>query len=431
MPKTYSRDCDHCGNHYEGYGERFCSRECATEGLKDEQTADQPDDLPTSPSDRVEFKVSGDSAVANAIALPRVLTLEELLEVCEVDLRIWEVERYRVNKWESAIKGPDGGAEPVQLFQVKANLTKRPGAPMAHAIDEALEKMADHAPTYPDAPAPIVRPKHERHLLELVLPDLHLGMLAWHREVGDDYDSKIAARRYRQAVQNLLRRCRTYGVSRILLVVGNDFFHADQGVEGKMGATTAGTPQDMDTRRAKMVETGCDLLVETVDTLLEVAPVKVMGVPGNHDAEEALHVARYLRAWYRQCDDVTVDAEPRPRKYHRYGQTLLGFAHGKEEKVSELPNVMAVEEPEEWARSRFREWHLGHIHTRKEYRPLYVNEHQGVRVRHLSALTGTDAWHHKRGYIGNLQAAQAFMWNHETGLQGIFNWNIHELDDAA
>ena len=429
MPKSYSRHCDFCGDYYEGYGEKYCSLDCAGKDQRKER--DDPTDLPETASDRVEFTVSGNRATANAIALPRILTLDELLDVCEVDLRVWEVDRYKVNKWESAIRDDNGQPDSVQLFQVKATLTKRPDAPLAHAIDAALDKMADHAPKYPDTPTPIIKRKGERHMLELVLPDLHLGMLAWARETGRDYDSDIAIDRYKSAVGNLLTRCRTYPLESIVLVIGNDFFHTDRSLEGKGGLTTAGTPQDVDTRRAKMVETGCDLLVEVVDNLLKVAPVKVVACPGNHDRDETLNAARYLSAWYRNCDSVEVDAEPSPRKYHLYGNTLLGFTHGKEEKVRDLPSVMAVERPQLWSQSTFREWHLGHIHKKREYSPIYVDEHQGVRVRHLSPLTGTDAWHHRRGYIGNVRSAEAFVWNHDTGLASIAHWNVAEPKRAA
>lgn len=43
-----------------------------------------------------------------AIAIPktRIHTLEQLVEYCEIDLKIWKVERFVANKWEFGMKPP-------------------------------------------------------------------------------------------------------------------------------------------------------------------------------------------------------------------------------------------------------------------------------------------------------------------------------------
>ena len=42
------------------------------------------------------------------------------------------------------------------------------------------------------------------------------------------------------------------------------------------------------------------------------------------------------------------------------------FTHGSEEKRDSLPMLMANERKELWAETKFREWHLGHMHRKKE-----------------------------------------------------------------
>ena len=68
--------------------------------------------------------VDGDSWM---ITLPktRICTLEQLVEHCQIDLRIWEVERWVCNKWEMGYKDKEGEAKVEPLFQVKAFLKKR------------------------------------------------------------------------------------------------------------------------------------------------------------------------------------------------------------------------------------------------------------------------------------------------------------------
>ena len=53
----------------------------------------------------------------------RIKTLDDLIEACEIDTEVWEIERYIVNKWEvgSTIEGRVI-VEP--LFQIKAWLRK-------------------------------------------------------------------------------------------------------------------------------------------------------------------------------------------------------------------------------------------------------------------------------------------------------------------
>ncbi|WP_250530714.1 hypothetical protein, partial [Caballeronia sp. NCF4] len=55
----------------------------------------------------------------------RIHTLEQLLEFCNVDVSVWEVERFVCNKWEMGYAvgdGPDKRAEVEQLYQIKAFL---------------------------------------------------------------------------------------------------------------------------------------------------------------------------------------------------------------------------------------------------------------------------------------------------------------------
>lgn len=63
---------------------------------------------------------------------PMIHTLDQLLEFCQVDLNVWAVSDYKVNKWEvgARIKHKNNtGIGVTPLFQVKANLVRK--APIA------------------------------------------------------------------------------------------------------------------------------------------------------------------------------------------------------------------------------------------------------------------------------------------------------------
>jgi len=75
--------------------------------------------------EKVEVDEKGNKAKVSSKS-HRIKTLDDLLEVAEVDLDIWEVDRFKVNKWEVGAKDPDTGeiiSEP--LFQVKASLKRK------------------------------------------------------------------------------------------------------------------------------------------------------------------------------------------------------------------------------------------------------------------------------------------------------------------
>mgnify|MGYP003346276768 CR=1 FL=1 len=69
--------------------------------------------------------------------------------------------------------------------------------------------------------------------------------------------AEIAKDYFTRSVINLVEKATNiYKLDRILLVIGNDFYNAD----GKSGATTAGTPQDCDSRWYKMFKEGLELI---------------------------------------------------------------------------------------------------------------------------------------------------------------------------
>lgn len=369
-----------------------------------------PTETPAPTGESWQVNGSGDTQTITSVS-NRIRSLEDALAHASIDTTIWEVERFVVNSWEMGYKTDDGAAT-LPLWQVKVWLKRRVAVYVEQAISALTERMAAHAPDY--APADY-QPVADPHLLEITLVDQHFGKLAWRRETGEDYDLHIAEQLYRRAIDDLLAKSAGFPIERILLPIGNDFLHIDN-----LAVTTAnGTIQDADGRFAKIVEVGQMALVHAIDRLRHVAPVDILLVPGNHDNTTIWHTARFLHAWYRKDKAVNCDHEPIARKYHRYGCNLVGFTHGDEEKHLSLPAIMATERPHDWAETRFREWHLGHLHKRRETHHVAVDSHDGVIVRILPSLTGRDRWHYNKGYIGN-RLADAYLWSRDNGPSGYF-----------
>lgn len=359
----------------------------------------------------------------------RITSLEQLVSFFKVDLERYRIAGFKVNKWEqhSAAKGI------TPLYQVKASLVDRQQEILLEEIyRQLLTDAVAHAPSY-DPPERRTLLSDDPCLLEIAIFDPHIGMLAWGKEVGKAYDSEIAARDYGEAAQHLLSFGTLYPVERILFVVGNDLLHVDTTAPGarKGGATTAGTPQDIDSRLSKMFTTARRAVVEAIDRARLIAPVDVLVVPGNHDASSMYRLGEVLAAWYRNDSEVEVIYSPNKRQFYGYGKNLLMFTHGEEYKRQRdnLVTIMATEAPAHlWVASEggHREIHTGHNHIAMagRYTPTSdLTESRGIRTRSLPGLTPEDSWHHEEGYK-HRRTATALAFRQSGGIVGLHEFNL-------
>ncbi len=377
-----------------------------------------------------------DPALLGVDDLARITTLEELVQFFKVDTEKWQVNSFRVNKWEQASKE---GVVP--LYQVRAQLGRnqeREAEIAAEIYRQAVEDLravgAARAEPAPTRDYCTLDPEDDLHLLEIAVFDPHIGMYGWAQEVGEDYDSATAVRRYTDVVDKALAVSDFYSVERILYVVGNDLSHVDAlGEQQKGGTTTAGTAQDFDSRLPKVFSAIRRAVVSGIDKAARIAPVDVLVIPGNHDEQTTYKLGEVLQAWYRNDPrvDVKYDVEsedeaywPRRRQYYQYGHNALMFTHGMEykRKRDPLPLLFATEcPPMIWATTTHREVHTGHNHIRMSgrYQPEQdVTETRAIITRSLPGLTPEDAWHYQQGYK-HAQAGTALVFRRSGGIAGL------------
>ncbi len=378
-----------------------------------------------------KFSQKGNRAETTAYSTTRVKNEKDLIRVCEIDTNEWmidhwicevyETQRKQKNVHMTYTKGAadgsvddDGRTTVTALYLVKAWLVRRvEEIRKRDALKVQIDDARRYAPKYPKLKYP---QKHKGLLLEVDLPDIHFGKLAWGEESGDDYDVKIAKRIVLSALDSLLSFGGAYDVARIVFPIGNDYFNVDN----KFNTTTAGTPQQEDTRWQKTFRLGRQLAVEMIDRCGAIAPVDVVIVPGNHDEERAFYLGDALSCWYHLNGQVTINNGAMKRKYYPFGKNLIGFTHGSNEKIEKLPFLMPLEQPKLWARTKFREWHLGDKHHKKDY--VYQTEDKnGVTIRLLRSLSASDTWHFDKGFVGSTRAAEAFLWHPSKGVVAQFN----------
>jgi hypothetical protein len=315
-------------------------------------------------------------------------SLEDVLKECSVDLKKWDVDHYTI---EENSKGYN--------FKVYFKLRN----PYEANKEELKKELAEYSKK-------IITPKHKNKqnglLLEFAPFDLHWGKLAWAEESGHDYDMKEAATALNKSIDYTIQAASKFPINKILFPFGNDFFQIDN----EQNATTAGTRVDVDSRFKKILREGRKIVIETIEKLKRIAPVDVVIVAGNHGNLSEFMLGDLLEVKYEKDVNVNVNNSAMSRKYYSYGKNLIGFTHGNEEKSGDLVGIMATEQSNLWAQCRHRFWHLGHFHMMQE------REQQGVKIQYLASLSGSDAWHTKKGYVNNTRGVNSFLYDKEMGL---------------
>ena len=414
--------CAYCESEFQPANSRvrFCSPTC---GFAGRSTRAKTENHERS-GQRVESsKSDGDRREVSRVVSEPIRNDKDLARVCEIDLQEWEIERWVCNVWEGFAKVGDKGSErieTVQNHQVKAWLKRRVPVVATREIVGGL--LATFKKTAPKGFPKPKKPKRSGIMLEAGLYDHHFGLLAWGEETGwGNYDMKEASEIWSRALEAIVERSAVFAPEKILFPIGNDLVHIDS----RKGMTTAGTPQDIDTRYRKIVQGVRALVCDTVERLAaNVAPVEIISVPGNHDWETTFHITDALDCYFHNHKGVKVRNEPSKRKYVQWGGNLIMVTHGNQRggqtKLRGLANVMAAERPEAWSKSHTKEIHCGHLHHETVY------EHYGVVVRRIRSLSPPSAWASEEGFVGAKRGAEAFVFHDRDGLIATTRFSVDD-----
>jgi hypothetical protein len=368
----------------------------------------------------INFQEAKNDAVLTAENCTRVKSLEDLLSACEVDLDMWDVDKYDIGTYE--VTGFDNDRNPitVTMYRTKAWLKKiRPQLNLKKIKEELIEDLRNISPKVSKIKRERPDDRNNLHLLEISAFDLHLGKIGIK---GDEYSLEIAEERLLGAIDHLLYRAQGYYIDKILFIVGHDLLNSDK--DWPVPSTTRGTPQFNSDYHIDMYRHARKLMIKAIDILSEVADVHVMVIPGNHDRESVMHLGDTLQLYYENNKNVKVDNNDCLMKALPYGNNLIISDHGDGPKTNDLPGIIAQRFKNLWSDTVYVEVHRGHYHTNKATKLQAIEELNGITVRNLSSMSATDYWHDSRGFIGNIKKAQAFIYSRQNGLQGILNYNV-------
>lgn len=268
--------------------------------------------------------------------------------------------------------------------------------------EDLIEEISKWSPNYPKIPRDIVT---DPHCMVFSPADIHIGKLASSLETGESYDQQIAVQRVREGLHGIIKKSSGFSIDKVIFIAGNDILHTDT----PRRTTTSGTPQDTDGMWYDNFITAKRLLVEIIETLVQIADVEVHYNPSNHDYMSGFMLLDSISSWFRNHSQVIFNSDMSHRKYTAYGKNLIGMTHMDGAKPQDLPLLMAHEASTNWASCPHRYIYGHHIHhkTSKDY--------MSVCVETLRSPSGTDSWHHRQGYQHSPKAVEAFIHHKEFG----------------
>lgn len=355
----------------------------------------------------------------------RIKDIEDAYDKAGLDRLVWTIEKVIIGGNDVTLKLKDNDGLHYPFTRQNQNIRVIFRRIVSASVADAMAALAKRiVPTKWPTIARPKRSKGEQLLGEVSIIDHHFGKLAWAVETGESYDVKIASSLYASAVAEIADYLRSRKVSRVAYVVGHDLLHA----AGEENETVKGTRVDCDGRWTKTYTTAFDCVAAGIEQMALVAPVDVYCIPGNHDGNNVFLIGHSLAQRYRFCKDINVDYRPTPRKMIRHGCVMVGLCHGNlkdDPPVQALPLDLAQKWKKDWAETTWREIHLGDQHRitsghtpSREKRYVEDSEtYNGVVVRRLPSLCGTDAWHYGKAFYG-LRASEVHIWSDKRGPAG-------------
>jgi hypothetical protein len=237
-----------------------------------------------------------------------------------------------------------------------------------------------------------------------LVADAHLGLKAWGKETGEDWDLDKGAERLRKWIGECIATAPSAKVGVIMFI--GDTTHAND--------FNNQTPRskhvlDVDTRHYKTIDVAAGAIVETTDMALQKHEhVIIVILPGNHDPEAyiALRMALYYR--YYGNPRVTVYNEPGEFWVYQHGLCMIATHHGHKGKPEKIVMMLNDDYADICGQTRFRFLYTGHDHH------LTAADIGGFQWERLRALAPRDANAVSNAYVGRSQV-QAVTLHKERG----------------
>ena len=222
-------------------------------------------------------------------------------------------------------------------------------------------------------PLPTVVERYEairfKSLLEIPLFDMHFGVadLEYYLDVQ------------REVIEHIER-----GHEKIVFAIGSDLFHNND----HRGRTAKGTfieGVDM----CKAYDDALKFYIPLIESALSCSvDVEIVYIKGNHDESPSYFFCRHLKSLF---PTVKFNLDFQEKKIVTWEEVFIGYTHGDKGK-SAIPMVFIAKYPMEWAKSKVKEIHTGHLHVES------VKDSYGAKIRILPTANITDQWSEDNAY---------------------------------
>lgn len=283
------------------------------------------------------------------------------------------------------------------------------------AMQGALDNMMTGLPAIPEINLnPDIR-FNDNLLNQYTLTDYHLGMLAWHKEGGYNWDLKIGKKTLIELFKYLIEHSPPAEVG-VFCNIG-DFMHYD----GWVPVTPlSGHILDTEGRFPKIVDAAVDTMLTVIGMLLKKhKKVVVVNMQGNHDLASAYWLQKICQVVYSDNNrvmhseglNVQIDRIILPYHAFQWGETALFWHHGHKKSLKDQGRMYPAQFPVIWGNTKYRYGHTGHNHKTE------VIEEYGVKVERHNAMCARDAYASHGGWFSE-RSANVITYHKEHGEVG-------------
>lgn len=278
--------------------------------------------------------------------------------------------------------------------------------------EQKTEKILNILEQYEYTPLPSINPPDKNLESDLAtlytITDFHLGMYSWEGESLEEWTTEIAGKVMLNAIDDMISRSPNAETG--ILNIQGDFLHWDG-----LDAVTPVNKHilDADTRFDRMIELAMDLVMWSIEKLLEKhKKVEVIVCEGNHDLAGSAWLRKFIKKMVVDNPRVNVDDTPIPFYALLHGNIMIGFHHGHKMKNVSLPSLFSSEPRyrQMWGNADYTYIHTGHYHHTEQK----ISENGGAIVERHPTLASRDAYAVRGGYI-SMRGARAITYHKKLG----------------
>lgn len=362
-------------------------------------------------SDSGMYKESHELKGDGTVISDRLILLSEedkksprrMLELHNLDPDLFDLVWVKNNLWHMSKSYKVGGGRNL-LHQSK--ITAKPKVSRGVTIKDVEEFFENYEPLIPKKVKPFVT--KGRKALFVALGDMHFGNDTVEKEMSIEDKFTFTINELSRKIGN-----EPY-IEEVVIATLGDVGHYD----GIKPNTSGGTRVESDGSTYKEIyNSALSSIIWMVDTLLEhKVRVRIPYIGGNHDEALGWYLIRSLEIHFRNNPNVIIDSGSLTRKVIVYGNTMIGLTHGNMSKKNQKSWILSYRK--EIGKTIWTEILQGHLHH------TIVQEENGIIIRNVPAMAGTDKWHFDKGFVGASKATECFLYDKERGQEEIWRISI-------